>query len=100
LLQAVARERKAGVSVAAIARAFHNSVAHSVAELAAQLCERCDADAVVCSGGVFQNALLLSAIVNRLDEKSIEIWTNHLVPPNDGGISLGQAAIAAVAARR
>ncbi len=97
LLQAIARDRQTGVPVAAIARAFHNSIAHSVADLAAQWCERRDVSTVVCSGGVFQNALLLSAVIDRLNHQAIDVWTNHLVPPNDGGISLGQAAIASVA---
>ena len=97
LLQAVVQDRRAGVDAADIARAFHDSIARSVADLAARLCERSDIRTVVCSGGVFQNALLLAAVIDRLDDRGIDVWTNHLVPPNDGGISLGQAAIASVA---
>jgi hydrogenase maturation protein HypF len=47
------------------------------------------------SGGVFQNELLLEDVKDLLHNASLEIWTNHAVPPNDGGISLGQAALAA-----
>jgi hydrogenase maturation protein HypF len=50
---------------------------------------------VVLSGGVFQNELLLEDLKLLLDAAGFEVWTNHAVPPNDGGISLGQAALAA-----
>jgi hydrogenase maturation factor HypF (carbamoyltransferase family) len=43
---------------------------------------------------------LLAAVIERLDDQAIDVWTNHLVPSNDGGISLGQAAIASVARGR
>jgi len=49
---------------------------------------------VVLSGGVFQNELLLEDLKSMLAEGSLQVWTNHAVPPNDGGISLGQAALA------
>jgi hydrogenase maturation protein HypF len=49
----------------------------------------------VLSGGVFQNELLLEDIGSLLAPYRLDIWTNHAVPPNDGGISLGQAALAA-----
>jgi hydrogenase maturation protein HypF len=53
---------------------------------------------VVLSGGVFQNELLLEDMKSLFAGEPIEIWTNHAVPPNDGGISLGQAALAAFCA--
>ncbi len=52
-------------------------------------------DTVVLSGGVFQNELLLHDLKSLFLEGSLQIFTNHAVPPNDGGISLGQAALAA-----
>jgi hydrogenase maturation protein HypF len=52
-------------------------------------------DTIVLSGGVFQNELLLDDFKEATASTSLKIWTNHLVPPNDGGISLGQAALAA-----
>ena len=51
------------------------------------------------SGGVFQNELLLSDLKDLLAPERLNIWTNHIVPPNDGGISLGQAAMAALTYR-
>jgi hydrogenase maturation protein HypF len=52
-------------------------------------------DTIVVSGGVFQNELLVAELVPLLRAADLTVWANHLVPPNDGGISLGQAAIAA-----
>jgi hydrogenase maturation protein HypF len=51
---------------------------------------------VVASGGVFQNQLLLEELASRLDQLRLELWTNHAVPANDGGVSLGQAGLAAL----
>jgi hydrogenase maturation factor HypF (carbamoyltransferase family) len=64
-------------------------------EALTQLCSAHDADTIVISGGVFQNELLLSDLKLFLERDALEIWTNHIVPANDGGISLGQAALAA-----
>ena len=47
----------------------------------------------VLSGGVMQNQLLLPEIKEAIGSRSIQLWTNHEVPANDGGISLGQAAL-------
>jgi hydrogenase maturation protein HypF len=57
--------------------------------------QRHGVDAIVLSGGVFQNELLLEDLKSLLTDERLRVWTNHSVPPNDGGISLGQAALAA-----
>jgi hydrogenase maturation protein HypF len=49
---------------------------------------------VVLSGGVIQNELLLDDVRIALASTSLDVWINHAVPPNDGGLSLGQAALA------
>jgi hydrogenase maturation protein HypF len=59
------------------------------------LCEAHQTDTVALSGGVFQNELLLEDLQEQLESEPLAIWTNREVPPNDGGISLGQAALAA-----
>ena len=64
-------------------------------DAASNLCESHGLDTVVLSGGVFQNELLLEDLKSLLQGERLQIWTNHAVPPNDGGISLGQAALAA-----
>jgi len=53
-------------------------------------------DTVVLSGGVFQNGLLLRDLRDMFLDSGLQVWTNSSVPANDGGISLGQAAIASI----
>jgi hydrogenase maturation protein HypF len=77
-----------------IARAFQRGVAQGLTDAIQSLCRSHDLDTVVLSGGVFQNELLMRDLKSLLGSGSLEILTNHAVPPNDGGISLGQAAIA------
>jgi len=50
---------------------------------------------VALSGGVFQNAVLLERSVSLLRDSGLEVYANRMVPANDGGISLGQALVAA-----
>ena len=95
LLSAILRDRLAGIDIADIARGFHRSVARAVSECATQLCESNSIELIVLSGGVFQNDLLLADILEFLKDSRLQIWSNKAVPPNDGGISLGQAASAA-----
>ena len=89
LLAAVIAERRGGRALSEIARAFH-------AALVAAIVATADAHAVrrvVVSGGVFQNALVMEMLAAHFGER---LWSNEAVPPNDGGLSLGQAALAAV----
>jgi hydrogenase maturation protein HypF len=95
LLHSLIQDRLRGRASCDIARAFQLGVAHGLSEALLCLCEADHLDTVVLSGGVFQNEMLLADTKQILEAKSLRIWTNHLVPPNDGGISLGQAALAA-----
>jgi hydrogenase maturation protein HypF len=92
-LSRLIRRRMAGEDVALTARAFHDGLAIAMAAMATRLCARHRLSTIVLSGGTFQNALLLEMILARLPS-SLTTWTNLNVPPNDGGISLGQAAMA------
>jgi hydrogenase maturation protein HypF len=94
LIRAVVVDRARGRDVRAIARAFQRGVATGMCRALVELSERAETNAVVLSGGVFQNALLLDDVAALIDRR-LDLWINHAVPPNDGGISLGQAAIAA-----
>jgi hydrogenase maturation protein HypF len=98
LLLSVADDRKRGRSPREIARAFQLGVAQGLCDAIVGIAESRSIETVVLSGGVFQNDLLLSDIRDLLAHRGLEIWTNHAVPPNDGGISLGQAALAAMLA--
>jgi hydrogenase maturation protein HypF len=95
LLESVIHDRRNGRDSNTIARAFHAGVAQGICRSVRMLCEAHALDTVVLSGGVFQNDLLLQQIKVLLASDPIQIWTNAVVPPNDGGISLGQAALAA-----
>lgn len=98
LLQSVVRDRLAGCDPSKIARAFHRGIAAGLRDAVIYLCVQNGIDTVALSGGVFQNELLLSDLKGFLQGESVQIWTNHEVPSNDGGISLGQSALAAFAA--
>ncbi len=95
LLQSVLRDRLLGRGLGKIARAFQRGLAQGLRDALVAACQAHNLDIVVLSGGVFQNELLLQDLKSLLETDRVEIWTNHAVPPNDGGISLGQAALAA-----
>ncbi len=100
LLQSIARDRLRGRRLEEIARAFQLGVAQGLRDALVAVCMAQRLNTVVLSGGVFQNELLLEDLKRLLDNEtvrngSLQVWTNHAVPPNDGGISLGQAAVAA-----
>ncbi len=84
----------AGEPVEDLAHAFHVAVADLVVTLAARLGSARSITTVGLSGGVFQNALLVSLCLEGLDAEGFEILTHRVVPPNDGGLSLGQAHLA------
>ncbi|GAC1506943.1 MAG: carbamoyltransferase HypF [Terriglobales bacterium] len=95
LLRSIIRDRLLGKPIAEIARSFQYGLAQGVRNALVALCGAHSLDTVVLSGGVFQNELLLEDIQSLFQNDRLQIWTNHAVPPNDGGISLGQAAMAA-----
>jgi hydrogenase maturation protein HypF len=95
LLQSVAQDRARGRDVREIARAFQRGIAQGLWDALNLVSAAHEVITVVLSGGVFQNELLLEDLKSLSIDGSLQIWTNHAVPPNDGGISLGQAALAA-----
>jgi hydrogenase maturation protein HypF len=95
LLLAVAQDRLRGRDVREIARSFQHGIAQGLCDALNVISRRHALDTLVLSGGVFQNELLLEDLKSLLTNGSLRVWTNHAVPPNDGGISLGQAALAA-----
>ncbi|MEO7145166.1 MAG: carbamoyltransferase HypF [Bryobacteraceae bacterium] len=95
LLAAVIEDRLRGRDTGEIARSFQRGFAEGIARAVEPLCEAHGADTVVLSGGVFQNELLLQDLKDLLGNR-LQIWTNREAPPNDGGISLGQAALASL----
>jgi hydrogenase maturation protein HypF len=96
LLDAMVRDRLRGRHDAEIARAFQRGIAQGLADAVGALVSIERADTVVLAGGVFQNELLLNDFKSLSEGAKLQIWTNGTVPSNDGGISLGQAAMAAL----
>jgi hydrogenase maturation protein HypF len=86
-------------SIPHIATKFHNTVGQAILEICRRIREETELDKVVLSGGVFQNKYLLERSLQLLSENRFRVYTNHLVPTNDGGISLGQMIIASKTVR-
>ncbi|GAX89160.1 carbamoyltransferase HypF [Effusibacillus lacus] len=99
LLHALLEDRLNGRDVAAIARSFHRSIAEGVYKSVLALGEAHGVDTVVLAGGVFQNTLLLADLKELFAESAMNVWLGRQIPPNDGGISLGQAALVAAICR-
>ncbi|MEO1144606.1 MAG: carbamoyltransferase HypF [Cyanobacteria bacterium J06638_22] len=83
------------IETSVIAARFHQGFAQAISDLAITLANRHHLSQVVLSGGVFQNQVLLIAVQEQLRQQGLTVLTPHSVPPNDGGLSLGQVAIAA-----
>ncbi len=92
LVRAAYDDLASGRAREAIAAAFHEAVATGAAEACA---DASDPRLVVLTGGTFQNLRLLASTRRRLEELGFEVLTHRLVPPNDGGVSYGQAVVAA-----
>jgi len=98
LVARVVAERGRGTPVAEVAAGFHAALGRAVAETAAALAGDAGLSTVALSGGVFQNARLTGVVAAHLAGSGLEVLVHRRIPPNDGGISLGQAAVAAATA--
>ncbi len=96
LIRRVVEDLHAGIPPSTISAKFHNAVAGMVRDVLIHLRQREGVSRVVLSGGVFQNTLLLERTLRRLEAARFEVYTHRRVPSNDGGIALGQAAVASV----
>ena len=92
VVRAIVDDVRGGVPVGDVARRFHAAVRDLVVAVADRTSGR---TTVALSGGVFQNALLVTMCVDALRDAGFTPLTHHLVPPNDGGLALGQAFVAA-----
>ncbi len=94
----LAADLEAGAAPALVSARFHNALAAATAAACAGLAAGAGLDLVVLSGGVFQNRLLLERCAALLDRRGLRVLVPRLLPPNDGGISYGQLAVAAARA--
>ena len=93
--QSLLIDLKQSAAPALMAAKFHQGLAIAISEMVAGLHQSCEFNQVALTGGVFQNKLLLTGVSDRLIKMGLEVLTHSQVPPNDGGLSLGQVAIAA-----
>lgn len=95
MIRAVAHDARSGQDATVIARRFHEGLATATADVCTQLSATTGISEVVLTGGVFLNAVLTAACTSRLEHAGLRVYRHRLVPPNDGGLSLGQLAVAA-----
>jgi hydrogenase maturation protein HypF len=95
VLAAMVDDLRDAVATGVIAARFHAAVATMIVEAAERIRSRTGIATVGMSGGVFQNVTVTHAAAIALGEKGFSVLTHRLVPPNDGGLALGQAVIAA-----
>ena len=91
VIEAVVEDIRDKESPSVISARFHNAVARVISRMAQRIREGYGLSDIFLSGGVFQNHVLLGRVWDILREDRFRVHTHHKVPPNDGGISLGQA---------
>ncbi|HXM43730.1 MAG TPA: carbamoyltransferase HypF [Bryobacteraceae bacterium] len=99
-IERIVAELRDGTPVPAIAARFHNTVAEAIVEVCRRLRMEEKLNRVCLSGGTFQNMKLLARTLAGLRRLGFEVFIHAQVPPNDGGIALGQAVIATEILRR
>ncbi|MGH9149416.1 MAG: carbamoyltransferase HypF, partial [Acidimicrobiales bacterium] len=100
LVAGLVAHKRDGVTAARLSAAFHRALGRSAAGLAADLADEQGLDTVALSGGVFQNARLTEIVEAALSRRGLRVLVHGQVPPNDAGISIGQAAVAALGQAR
>jgi hydrogenase maturation protein HypF len=99
LVRQVLDDVSQGLAAGVVAARFHASIVRLIVDMCGRIRDDTELDTVALSGGVFQNALLVRGCVDQLSRTGFTVLTHRQVPPNDGGISLGQAVVAAARLR-
>ncbi|MBZ5565209.1 MAG: carbamoyltransferase HypF [Acidobacteriia bacterium] len=100
MLRALLSDLRAGVPVGVLSRRFHLGLVSALAATAERVRRQCGLDRVCLSGGTFQNVFLFENLVRHLTAAGFKVFTHAEVPAGDGGLSLGQALVAAHRVRR
>ncbi|NIM02980.1 carbamoyltransferase HypF [bacterium] len=94
IIRGIVDDLQKSVPKSVIAAKFHNSIADIIKDVSSKIEEKTGINRVAFSGGVFQNRLLLGLALKKLTERGFICYYQKQIPPNDGGVSLGQAIIA------
>jgi len=95
LVAAILADVDGGTDRSVIAAGFHEALGRATVLMAVKIAADCDIGTIALTGGVFQNARLTDVVEDGLRDQGFEVLVHSSIPPNDGGISVGQAAIAA-----
>jgi hydrogenase maturation protein HypF len=97
VIRALVANVRAGIRADVLARAFHDALAHVVTEAVRLISVETGIRTAGLTGGVFQNVVLTRGCRRGLEDAGLEVLVHEVVPPNDGGLALGQAVVAAFA---
>lgn len=92
LVQQIVEEKMQGADSSRLAYLFHQVLAEQITAACIEARSNSGRKKVALSGGVFQNRLLLRLTEEQLEQEGFEVLRHHMIPPNDGGIAIGQAA--------
>jgi hydrogenase maturation protein HypF len=95
MIRALVADRGRDIAPPILARRFHNTIVNLIVEMCTRLGEQAQVFTVVLTGGVFMNAIVAAEVESKLNSAGFCALRHRVVPTNDGGISLGQLAIAA-----
>lgn len=96
IFRRILEERLKGTATAELAWVFHRLMADQIVEACTEIRRRTGLETAALTGGVFQNRLLLEMCEEGLQERGFRVLLHHMIPPNDGGLALGQAVVGAV----
>ncbi len=95
IIKGIVNDLSGKTGAGTISSRFHGTLVKMYSELCSVISADTGLDRIVLSGGVFQNSVFTRGLVSALEDRGLKVYTHKLVPPNDGGISLGQAVVAA-----
>ncbi|MBN2073126.1 MAG: hypothetical protein JW770_04185, partial [Actinobacteria bacterium] len=96
IFRQILEDRISGISREIIAEKFHNTICRAILDMSLLFGSKYGSGIILLSGGVFQNDYLLKNCILSLQNEGFRVFTNVKVPVNDGGISIGQAYLAAL----